>query len=1093
MSGEEIAFAMRKDNRPSVHVRNQYHHLCQILRTHPDGRMTKICNIKTLLHQQQKSSRRLMPPTIMRIHQKLKKSTKLVLLFASCFLLFPACEKPADDESRFNGDVFSENIRSTEPRTPEEELAGFKVPPGFEIQLFASEPDIDKPINMTFDAKGRMWVTQSFEYPFPSAPGSKSTDKLTILEDTDGDGRADKFTVVSDTLNIPVGVLPLTDGVMAFSVPNVYHFTDSNGDDKPEGKQFVIGPFGYQDTHGMVSNFVRGYDGWIHACHGFTNLSVVAGSDGDSIKMISGNTFRFKPDGSRVEQMTFGQVNPFGLVYDELGYIYSTDSHSSPLYQLTRGADYPHFAKPEIMAFGPDMKSLEDEATALCGITYYADTKFPPEFQQNFFIGDAFRSRVHRYSWSFDGSSPKGKSEEDMIKSEDPWFRPVNVKVGPDGALYVADFYNAIIGHYEVPLGHPKRDKQRGRIWRITYKGEQNAKNDLTKANLEELVTTLNADNMVLRMNAADQIADRIGTSAAPSLVALVTDNNTPTRQHVLALWLLYRLNALPEDLLAQAIASNDPVIRLHTLRILAEGAGDWATFQGPILKSLSDTDPHVRRAATELMIHYKDLTSVEAVLALLRDTPAADRHLIYTGRLVLRNLLRDETLMKAVGTKTWDDADADFIAGTLVDVHSPEAALFLSSYLENHTMPADKTRLAYQQIARYTPAARLNTAIQSARNKKDIDVEMQASLFRGIQDGLAQRGVKEQATMIKDWGTSIAQALLQKYPDPTTDDKIIRQQRFAVQLAEDYKVSGVAGQLEDLVSPPEGASMPPTNLRSSALHALLAIAPAQYIGLAGSIVNDSTVDMGLRKNAAAALGEIPGPEVNKMLGSIANVPADLETAVVTSLAGSPEGKNLVLEKVRSGQFHTRTLIDPRVEERLMLNITPQQEEALRLLTANVEPISEEREKLIEERVSSYKLAETTSLEATAGQEVFSRNCGVCHKSMTESGIGPQLHGIGKRGPEAIAEKILDPNRNISEAFRNYTIKLKDGKVLTGLYRREQGEVIVFGDLTGKEFMVPKKDIVSQLASRYTIMPDYFGTTLSQKEFNNLLTYLLNY
>ena len=281
----------------------------------------------------------------------------LILLIASFAII--SCNKVEEDDSKYSGDLFREHIRSTDPLTPEQERLGFKLPPGFEIQLFASEPDIDKPINITFDAKGRLWVTQSFEYPFPTAPGTKSTDRLTILEDTDHDGKADKFTEVSDTMNIPIGVLPLTDGVLSFSIPNVYKFADSNGDGKPEGKNKLYGPFGYQDTHGMVSNFMRGYDGWVYACHGFTNYSSVAGSDGDSITMVSGNTFRFRLDGSRVEQMTFGQVNPFGLAFDERGYVYSTDSHSSPLYQLIRGGDYPHFSKPEIMAFGPDMKPLE--------------------------------------------------------------------------------------------------------------------------------------------------------------------------------------------------------------------------------------------------------------------------------------------------------------------------------------------------------------------------------------------------------------------------------------------------------------------------------------------------------------------------------------------------------------------------------------------------------------------------------------------------------------------------------------------------------------------------------------------------------------
>ncbi|MBA4056771.1 MAG: dehydrogenase, partial [Marivirga sp.] len=422
-----------------------------------------------------------------------------LLLMSTLFVW--SCEPQQRDDSKTSGPQFSENIRPTGPRTPEEERLGFILPPGFEIQLFASEPDIDKPINMSFDAKGRMWVTQSFEYPFPSI-GEQGTDKLTIVEDTDGDGKADRFTLVSDTLNIPIGILPLHDGALSFSVPYLYRLVDADGNDKPETKKLMMGPFGYRDTHGMVSNFMRGYDGWVYACHGFTNYSKFSGSDKDSITLVSGNTFRFRLDGSRAEQITFGQVNPFGLVFDVFGYMYSTDSHSSPLYQLIRGGDYPHFGKVSVMGFAPDMKPLEDEATALCGITQYADTKFPKEFQDNFFIGDVVNSRVHRYSATWRGSSPVGKSEVDFIKSEDPWFRPVNIKLGPDGALYVADFYNAIIGHYEVPLNHPKRDKQRGRIWRITYKGNDRERPDLSAADLNKLIEALDSDNLPTRVMA---------------------------------------------------------------------------------------------------------------------------------------------------------------------------------------------------------------------------------------------------------------------------------------------------------------------------------------------------------------------------------------------------------------------------------------------------------------------------------------------------------------------------------------------------------------------------------------------------------------
>ncbi|MDB4400817.1 hypothetical protein N9Z85_04805, partial [Akkermansiaceae bacterium] len=415
-------------------------------------------------------------------------------------------------------------VRSSEPRSPEEELAALHVPEGFEIQLFASEPQINKPINIAYDTRGRVWVSSTVEYPYAAAKnrwtdplGTRvrdSRDAIKILEDTDGDGHADKVTDFADGLNIPTGVLPWhkpehKDGCIAWSIPNIWYFADTTGNGKADLREVLFGPLGYEkDTHGMCSSFRMGPDGWVYATHGFNNFSTLTAKDGTQIELHSGNVFRFRPDGSSVEVFTRGQVNPFGLCFDRRNNLYSADCHSSPVYQLLQGGVYPSFGKPhDGLEFAPTMIEHTHGSTGICGIAYLDRDWWGSDWNDHLLIGNPVTSRINHDRIEFRGSTPVAIEQRDLVTSDDLWFRPVDMCMGHDGALYVADFYNKIIGHYEVPLTHPGRDRERGRLWKITKKGNPSPHPATPRAEpLSDAITSLKNNDPFVQRKAAQSL-----------------------------------------------------------------------------------------------------------------------------------------------------------------------------------------------------------------------------------------------------------------------------------------------------------------------------------------------------------------------------------------------------------------------------------------------------------------------------------------------------------------------------------------------------------------------------------------------------------
>lgn len=555
--------------------------------------------------------------------------------------------------------IYGQGVRDSSWQSPEKELAGFHLAAGFEARLFASEPMIAKPMNMAFDHRGRLWITQTMEYPYAAKEGAATRDAVMILEDTDGDGRADQATQFADDLNIPIGLLPYGDGCICFSIPNLLYLRDTDGDGICDQRQVILGPFDTtRDTHGMINALREGGDGWIYACHGFNNQSQVTGSDGHQVTMNSGNTFRFRPDGSRIEHVTHGQVNPFGMTTDEWGYRYTADCHSKPITQLIFGACYPSFGRPhDGLGFLPPMLEHLHGSTAICGIVSYPSDSAIPLLRNQMLSGNVMTSRINRNQVHYQGATAKGTELPDFMTSDDPWFRPVDLRVGLDGHLYIADFYNKIIGHYEVPLDHPDRDRDSGRIWQIRYTG----KTFIDRARVA------NADLRFTKDGTSQQIQ---------TLSRRLTSGSISSAE------------------LTSLIKTASPQVSVAAMRIareLLESQQESEKKLWPTIKEqLMHENPHIVQVAAETIGQHASAADIPLLLGRLEQTHPSDVVLQQTLRIAIRNLFQKADSKDPA----WKIPSSQTLASIFLGLNRKEATHGLLDYLEKTPNSSESTEM---------------------------------------------------------------------------------------------------------------------------------------------------------------------------------------------------------------------------------------------------------------------------------------------------------------------------------------------------------------------------------------------------------------
>ncbi|MEX0938233.1 MAG: PVC-type heme-binding CxxCH protein [Pirellulales bacterium] len=979
-------------------------------------------------------------------------------------------------------------VIETDPLTPAEQQTKFHLPEGFEIELVASEPMISKPINLNFDHRGRLYLTQSVEYPIP-VQGEEARDAVMVLEDTDGDGRYDRANRFVDGLNIPIGVAPIPGGVIVHSLPNILRCDDTDGDGQIDQRRVLLGPFGQVDTHGNNNGFTRWIDGWMYACHGYRNQSTISGTDGHQITMTSGNTYRFRIDGSRVENHTFGQVNPFGLSFTPRGDAFTADCHTKPAYMLLRGAYYPSFGAPhDGLGFGPELMDHLHGSTAIGGIVYYAANHFPPEYRDTLFIGNPVTNRINHDRFELHGSTYRAIEQPDFLVCDDPWFRPVDIQLGPDGALYVADFYNAVIGHYEVPLDHPRRDRERGRIWRIVYRGSDSDPQaaphvpNLSGDDLDALWARLADPNLSVRTMATNRIVDAHGMFAlAPMRERLLAPCQPEQRAH--GLWIVYRLEGLDEALARKLADDRSPLVRTHLVKALAETthwSNNTAWMAELVREAMGDEDPFVRRAAADALGRHTQSEHLSLLLKMWQQAPSDDRSLIHTIRMALRDHLLVPELHDAVRQLARaDDDNLRRLMDVALGARTPEVAMLVLDGLQTGRHEAAREGEFINFAARYLPEPRLPELVELAGSLDvaDVDPMRQLGVVGNLSLGYQERGM-ELAEPIRDWAARLADRLLS-----ANETEHVRE---GIALVRQLQLTALFDPLADLV---RNVSTD-RETRNAAMEASLAVDEGRALRLLGDVIADASRPTAVRHSAASVLATLNRPAVRELLlEQLPTAPAEVAQVIAQGLARSRPGGEALLEAIAAGKASPRLLQDAAIQNALREAQVLRVEARISQLTAELPPLDAAIAELIQQRRAGFAAAQPN---VAGAREMFDKHCGVCHELAGQGNkVGPQLDGVGNRGLDRLLEDVLDPNRTLDPNFRSTLISTVDGRVLSGLVQQDEGQTVVLIDEQGKEIRLSKADIDQQRVSRFSAMPANLAQSVPENELYAVLAFLL--
>lgn len=941
--------------------------------------------------------------------------------------------------------------------SPEAEMASFQLADGYEINLWASEDDgIANPIAIRWDPAGRLWVLTTLAYA-QVEPGGQTDDRLLILEDTDRDGVADKTSVWADKLNMPTGFALGHGGVYLAEGEDLNFLEDTDGDGKADSRKTLLSGFGTGDTHQNINSLSWGPAGDLWFAQGLHNLSRVETPWG-IVRGEEAGIFRLRVKELKLEPFLMHSMmaqNPWGIAWDRWGAMF-VKSNNTEIGYASPGI-IPTERYRELMRFG----AIGATPGKSMGGEIVESSHLPDDLQKHILVAGYFANRVTATPLVEEGSGFKRMPTKDLLVSSHTSFRPVEVKIGPDGAIYVADWFNPIIGHYQASLRHPDRDRTHGRIWRITAKGRPLVEwQSLADEKPERLVALLNSNEGWTRFQARRSLINHPDSVAVNH--ALNSAKHSGAIYHLENVHVSEGRNEVDQIYHVGFLNAQEPELRAYVARMI----GRWPDQlkQSPVKlleRAIADSHPRVRLEAVVAASH---LDSGEAMKIALRalDQPV-DKFIDYALSQCVHALANRWLPAVNSGALTFDKPT--HLAYAVRNYGGPGAAELVQQLLES--APEEARRDLLLTLAEVGDAKALQTAIENL----PTDLDLLLTLHR-----------RHVANRVKPAGDSAKQL----EAAISSDDAEI--QAAAIHLAGIWNVKSVAERIRAFAENPDTVA----KVQHRAFFAMARLEGAKAVEFLGSVAN-SDPNRSRRRDAAEAL-TILG--LSFAAGFAADLLADCQSEKEAAAILAPYLSRRGGTDVLAGALQSVELSKTAAAWISMsLSSAGRSDPELIAIVNQTLGVQAGAPKYSAEFVQKLLAEVNESGDAANGRKVYESqllNCVACHKIKGEGGVlGPDLTTVGSGlTADLIIESTLWPNRQLKEGYFSITVHTKDGRIYNGYREREEGGVLWLRDIATQETVpIRTKDIASR-DNVGTLMPAGLTSSLSREDLRDLIRFL---